>query len=268
MPDLPIASILATRNPTILDAFYLPEGAAREEFLDYFLLEYGEFTPVYQDPPILAAHIRSVSKVLEYTLDKLYATLSLEYNPIENYDRNEEWHDDGGTTREYQGVEHRNYAGDDNLTYLGTQRTDHENTRTETPTGTQTETSGPREIEHKVAADNTDTYYKSTADFEAQTTNTTSFSSDRQDETHDIGHDSLSFTDRADNRHREDEEHRSFTDRKDVDTSNGHHFGRTHGNIGVTTSQQMIESERQVARYSFYAEAALLYASHLLVMVY
>lgn len=235
--------------------------------MDYFLLEYGEFTPVYQDPPILAAHIRSVSKVLEYTLDKLYATLSLEYNPIENYDRAEEWTDEGGGSKEYTGIAHRNYTDDDNLSYVGSQRTDAENTKTETPTGTQTETHAPHEVEHKVAADNTDTYYKSTADIEDESTTTISFNQ-RQDETHDIGHNTLSFTDRADNRHRTGEEHTSFTDRKDIDTSNGHHTGRIHGNIGVLTSQQMVMAERDVARYSFYAEAALLYASHLLVMVY
>ena len=265
MPDLPIASILATQNPTILGAFYLPDGAEREEFLNYFILEYGEFTPIYTDPVYLALHIKSTSTVLKYTLDKLYATLDLEYNPIENYDRAEEWNDEGGGSREYTGIAHRNYSDDDNLSYVGTQRTDAENTRTETPTGTQTETKAPHEIEHKVAADNTDTYYKSTADIEDASTTTTSFD-ERVDTTHDIGNSVLSFADRADNRHKEGNEHTSFTDRKDIDTSNGHHIGRIHGNIGVTTSQQMIESERQVARYSFYAEAALLYASHLLIM--
>lgn len=44
--------------------------------------------------------------------------------------------------------------------------------------------------------------------------------------------------------------------RTDTHTSNGAgtatHTGHLHGNIGVTTSQQMLESEREVARFSFW----------------
>ena len=42
------------------------------------------------------------------------------------------------------------------------------------------------------------------------------------------------------------------------------HDGRIHGNIGVTTSQQMIESELKLRKQSFYEYAASLFMQDLL----
>ena len=271
MADIPIASIIRTKNPSILSAFYLPEGAARDDFLTYFCLEYGEFTPVYTEPAILADHIKAVGKVLQYTLDKLYNTLSLEYDPIENYDRHEEWSDDGTDRRDYTGGQHRQTSGNGRTDYVGKETHSTNHTVTETPSGSETETTGPSSVEHKIAADNTGDYFPATKDLYNQDSNATvtrTFNQ-RVTTTGDNGTtDELTYTDRADIASSGGTEDISYVGRADIGADHGHHIGRVHGNIGVTTSQQMIESERDLARYSFYREAALLYASHLLIMVY
>lgn len=44
--------------------------------------------------------------------------------------------------------------------------------------------------------------------------------------------------------------------------------GRTHGNIGVTTSQQMIQSEREVAMFNIYDIIAESFVENFCLMVY
>lgn len=46
------------------------------------------------------------------------------------------------------------------------------------------------------------------------------------------------------------------------------HEGRTHGNIGVTTSQQMLQSEWDVAKLNVYEEAAELFLTELTIYTY
>ena len=46
------------------------------------------------------------------------------------------------------------------------------------------------------------------------------------------------------------------------------HTGRTHGNIGVTTSQQMIQAERQVLEFNFYQWLANEFKKRFCVALY
>ena len=46
------------------------------------------------------------------------------------------------------------------------------------------------------------------------------------------------------------------------------HSARLHGNIGVTTSQQMLQSELDIARFNLYEQIADIFVSEFCVMVY
>lgn len=46
------------------------------------------------------------------------------------------------------------------------------------------------------------------------------------------------------------------------------HNGRVHGNIGVTTSQQMLQSEIELRRFNIYKEIANLFADEFVIQVY
>ena len=226
-PRIPLQSIVA--NSITLDetdftsAFYYPDDSTRQRFLDYFMLEYGQFTPIYTEPEYLLAHIQAVSASLKYTIDKLYATLSLEYDPIENYDRHENWTDTRtpDLTTEYNG-------GD-----------------TLTMTGGETEAREQHSIERQVSADNTGSYFPSEKTIEDPDTTT------------------QTYNNRSDTR--------VYNNRTDVQTGTDEnkHEGRIHGNIGVTTSQQMIQSERDdVAYYNFIDDVARLYGEKLCILIY
>ena len=226
-PRIPLQSIIA--NSITLDetdftsAFYYPDDSTRSRFLDYFFLEYGSFTPIYTEPEYLLAHIQAVSASLKYTIDKLYATLSLEYDPIENYDRHENWTD----TRTPELT--TEYNGGDTLTMAGG----------------ETEAREQHSIERQVSADNTGAYFPSEKTIEDPDTTT------------------QTYNNRSDTR--------VYNNRTDVQTGTDEnkHEGRVHGNIGVTTSQQMIQSERDdVAYYNFIDDVARLYGEKLCILIY
>ena len=52
------------------------------------------------------------------------------------------------------------------------------------------------------------------------------------------------------------------------DSYENKHSGRMYGNIGVTTSQQMLQSEFDIARWNMYEHIADLFASEFCIMVY
>ena len=66
-----------------------------------------------------------------------------------------------------------------------------------------------------------------------------------------------------------DSSHGSVTNGLDESTTKGTHEGRIHGNIGVTTSQQMMQSEIDLTKaYNFLDEVCKLYADRLLIGVW
>lgn len=243
-PRIPLRAIMAQNldieESTFLDAFYFPDDSTREEFLNYFLLEYGEFTPIYQQPDYLLAHIKAVSASLKYTIDKLYGTLSLEYNPIENYDRHENWTDTRtpDLTTTYEGGDTLTMAGGDTLTMAGG----------------ETESREQHSIERQVSADNTGAYFPSEKTIEDPDTTTTTFNGRTDTRVYNDRSDTRVYNDRSD---------------KQTGTDENKHEGRIHGNIGVTTSQQMIQSERDdVAYYNFIDDVARLYGEKLCILIY
>jgi len=162
---------------------------------------------------------------------KLYEALRATYNPVNNYDKTIH------STMEYSGTE--------TTTETPTGKETVELTKTGNEKSTETPT-GKESVEHSIGQStvtNSKTTYDSATfqdtdkqvDNARTNTDTTKFE-DRQTETE------LSFT------NRKDTEERSFTNRKTetekafddrVDTYNY----REWGNIGVTTSQQMITSQ-------------------------
>lgn len=81
------------------------------------------------------------------------------------------------------------------------------------------------------------------------------------DNTTDSGSDSQTFG--------ADTSHGSVTNGLDASTTSGTHEGRIHGNIGVTTSQRMMQIEIDLTKaYNFLDEVCKLYADRLLIGVW
>lgn len=186
-------------DPSIFDGVEFPSSISVQDFVDSLLMQCGEMPVLYSSPPLLKSLIRTWSNVSQYTWTRLAATLTAEYNPIENYDRLEEWQD--------SSINNSRYTNSTNNTSSGS---------------TKEQVYGYNDL-------------ATPADNSASTSASTS--ADKSDST-------------------------------GTGTSTGSRKGRAHGNIGVTTTQEMLESERRVALFNFYDAAVRDFQTRFLIWVY
>lgn len=180
----------------------MPGGINTDTLASNILFRGGEFEVMYSDPFTLQNMIDIWSKKNAATFKRWIDALSIEYSPLENYDRMETWtdtgHVEGSTTSE---------GSNDTTTNGNTQ--------------------------NEVSAYDSATY---SPHDKSTTTGTTSIDTE----------DSVST---------------------ETDSSNVR-SGRAHGNIGVTTSQQMLESELDLGYWNLYDRITELFLSDFVIPVY
>lgn len=152
------------------------------DLINAILLECAELEILYPDSDFMKWAIGAWSKVENVTWKKIYATESLEYNPIENYDRFEEISDT------FQGSEKDTGGGD-------------------------TTTQGSSTVNRQVFA------------FD----------------------DNISQPQYIDQLHPNENTNNTYNSDRNTNNTNTR-VAHIHGNIGVTTAQQMIEAERDLAK--------------------
>lgn len=205
-------------DPTIFDDLVFPEGVDKQIFVDSLVQTCGHTPLLHPDPGYLHYYIPAWGKRTFKIWQKLAATLDLEYNPIENYDRNSTYTD---TT-------------DRSLNRTTSNST--ESHGTNDSSGNNSNTS-----EDKVSADNS-------SEYQPDHTSTASGTTSDLLTMDSSGSDSGKMTDAENVTH-------TYTE-------------RTHGNVGVTTSQQMVQSERDLVRYDFYMEIVNSFKREFCLLVY
>lgn len=165
-------------DPKLFDELVLPAGIDKNVLINSIMMRGGEFCVLYTNPTFIKGCIGVWSKKWYDTFARWVKALNTEYNPLENYDRIEEWTDD-------------------------------------------TTGSGNSNTLNKVSA-----YNSSTLQNNDKTESDNSY------------------------------------------VNNGVHKGRTHGNIGVTTSQQMLESELDIARWNLYEHITDIFLAEFVLPVY
>lgn len=226
-----------------------------------------------------------VYKANEYRYNTLYSTIIQEYDPIENYKMVEEitvnYQGDEKTVNQFIGKEKNtiNYKGEEStvdsksgtdtnvLTKNGTESNSLSKSGSENVN--ESDTRGDVTTTTKKAPFDSENFYNESQDLTSQSKadvkNTTTTFTDRVDnntttfanrtDNEQITYNSSnninkSFNGRSDENIKEfdgraDESLKSFMNRKDVTTHT------RSGNIGVTTSQQMLESQRLLANFKF-----------------
>lgn len=164
----------------------LPAGIDKDLFINSLLLDAGEFEVLYADPDFFKNAISIWGRKWYRTFEKWFSALNVSYDPLNNYDRTEEW----------------------------TTKTD------------------------------------STSDTAADSTTSTNRSS----------FDSASLTPYTSTN--DDSTGRSKYDGTEIRT------GRAYGNIGVTTSQQMLEAELNLQEWNLYQHMIDLFKTELLIPIY
>lgn len=219
---------LYSYNNSLFENMIFPESADKQNFIDSLILAYGDCEPLYPDWDFLHnIAIPAWSRKWKTSIDKVFNVLeTINYEPIENYDRHEEWTDSPDIMRTSQ------QGGTDA-------------TRAEAGQGSTTTQSGADSNLHDVSAFNDSGYSpddKTTMNYN----NSTSVQTNGENKTtFDYG-----------------------KNETETETGQNMHSGRIHGNIGVTTSQQMIQSELELRKQSFIDFCTGLFANDLLILVY
>ena len=208
---------LYNNDSTIFDMMVFPDGftdAQKQTVTDNILVECAEFECLYPNPYVMKNIIGVWSrKELPYW-NRVYTASQAEYNPIENYRRNETESVEDGRTEEHSGSDINRASGSD--TNSGS------SSSTDTDGGTDTVNNSVTGYDSNdlVMHDRTQTQYGHTLANAAQGTNTQQYG-------------------RVDTmQHGEKIEHEGSTDRTML----------AYGNIGVTTSQEMLTQELELAK--------------------
>lgn len=209
---------LKPENKSVFDLMNLPTGIDKDALTDNIILEGGDFEVLYADPYMFRAAVGTWTSKYYRTFEKWVAALNLEYNPLENYDRQEDYTDTSNKGEKTTAGNTRTLNNEDKET-LNTTTTD----------------------EHTVSAFDSGSYQPSDKN-EIKNTGTDTFN--HTGTIKDEGSGSL------------------IANGKDV------HSGRIHGNIGVTTSQQMLQSELDIARFNLIQQITDLFLTEFMILVY
>lgn len=206
----------------LFQGLQLPEGLDREATINEILLQCAELEIVYPNIDIMKLAITTWSIANQYTWQKLYDTMVVEYNPI--------WNVDADVTDILSGSENRDISrsgsGSNNRTVNLADN--------ETINITDTEA---------VKGFNSDTWAES--------------HKNTKDGTDNISH---SGTDNI-----------SLSDSESVDDNLIRSETRTQrrtGNIGVTTTQQMLEQERAIAEFNMISYIAQSFKQRFCLLIY
>lgn len=77
----------------LFEGLELPEGIDKETLVNNILLRGGEFEVIYGDYVFIKGMVSTWSKKWNRTFTKWIEALNIEFSPLENYDRVEEWTD-------------------------------------------------------------------------------------------------------------------------------------------------------------------------------
>ena len=317
---------------SLWDNLIIPASLNKETLTDNILLRGGEFEVQYGSPDFIRFAIGSWSKKWAPTMQRWVDALAIEYNPLENYDRIEDWTDntnrsDAASSIESQNrtlgrkeevshadsessSENRSDSRSENISEASSEsntnhseenasysQSDAKNSSVNGENITDRDAFQGHPITHTVerSAYDSNSYEPVTKETDAgkwkdessQDTNessatssdsasesdiTSSGESSRASTSDVIGNGTLSSNKEAshagstDTTENDDIIHNS--DSSSAMNNEAIHSGRVHGNIGVTTSQQMLQQELDLGYWNIYEKITELFLQEFTIPVY
>lgn len=225
-------------NQDLFEYLTVPTGIDRSLLINNILLKGGEFEVLYGDPNFTKNMIGVWSSKWQHTMERWINALSIEYNPLENYDRMEDWTDNGQKMTSNNVKENNNRVSTTGVK--------------ENAFGNDYSVSeGSGNTENTRSAYNSSVYQPhDNIESSSDGKNTSSSLTSANSTTNNL--DSISNESKG----------------TGSEINGSIHSGRMHGNIGVTTSQQMLEAELDVAKWNIYDEIADLFISEFCIYLY
>ena len=239
-------------NPqrSVFDNMVLPEGIEKDVLIGSIFLRCQEFELLYSDPDFMTDAVNIWSRKNYWTFDKWVKALNIEYDPLYNYDR----------TEEYTDTHTGDYSKDGLVSSSGTSSNSSDYTRTDNLAQSDDHTMTDNlsnTLTHSEKAFNDSTLVTSSQDSSSNSgTQRTAGTVNNTGTQRNAGSDSGSYSDSRSNGESGNDAYTNI------------HKARLFGNIGVTTSQQMLQSELDIARWNLYEHIADLFCQEFCVMVY
>ena len=295
-------------EPTLFDGMILPEDYDRDALFAEIMTRCGQMYPYHQIPSILKSNIRLWFSRNFLQFDRIMEALNAEYNPVENYDKHEDWtrtpnltdteEKRGTDTIEASGKDSVQASGKDSVEASGKDSVQASGKDSDQLSGTDTTTrtytnynetstrTGTDTTERQVSGFDAGTYQPAEKTIEtfgslADSKNISGSYADattygKKDETTYGKKDETTYGKKDETTYgRKDE---TTYGRKDTtqygSTVTDRHTGTekytnyTHGNIGVRSAQELITQSIELAKYDVYVDIAQRFEHEFLVQVY
>lgn len=89
-------------DSTLFDGMQLPDGVETENVISNLLMELAELEVIYPSWITMQRAISDWSKARVKSWERMLQALNADYDPIENYDRREDWTDGADSSGGYQ----------------------------------------------------------------------------------------------------------------------------------------------------------------------
>ena len=325
---------LLNSGTSLFDSVPIPEGSELDIIKATILERYGEMETLYADPFKMKFSTMLFFKKHQRTFNRWYEAINMDFEPLYNFDRYEEWEDNGEGSRNAHSSNEASTlsssANNDSSTNTGSitrttqnaiteansESSQHtgannsndnmsinestsENSSSDKLSSSNNQRNTASDDTHKVGAYNSSTLpdneksliegYEAGADSSVENGSTQGAS--QRSGNNSTAHSGADFAEddktaalsRAENGTITDSDNRSTSggnssstsgaqtgssNSSESNASHGHHTGHLYGNIGVTTSAQLLREYLNVSEWGFYEHVADLYAEELLLMVY
>ena len=307
MTILGLENYLSGEDKSLFDLLTLPAGIDKEVMTGTILMRSGEFEALYSNPYFMRDAVGLWGRKHYRTFDKWIKALNIQYDPLNNYDRTEEYTDthtgkyDKSIDSSASGSDTRSddFTRTDNLT----QSDDHTRTDNLTESDDHTRTDNLSQSDDHTRTDNlastndvttTDTvsaYNSSSYEPKSQqvvdqdgsqtgtqrnagtTTNTgtqrTAGTTSNTGTQRDAGTTTNTGTQRNAGSSSDTFSNTNDTDESGNDSWTNIHKARMFGNIGVVSSQTMLLSElNEAAVWNIYEQIADLFVTEFCILVY
>ena len=261
-------------DQTLFNGLTFPAGIDKDIAVNEILIRANEFCVLYTDPDFMKIQIGIWGQKHYRTFEKWVYGLAQEFNPIHNYDRHEEWKDGRGLKSSSKTT--ADYNNDRTADLTDTNTIDTADTRTADLTETTTNDLKDTNSQMFPGTDQTDVSAYDSTNFQPKEKTTHDMgtletlkegtSTVTTTGTDDIAHSGTntvthSGTDKVNIKG-------TMADTTGSETENSSHEGHMYGNIGVTTSTQMLEDYLRVERWNIYENIADIFVDEFCIQIY
>lgn len=243
---------------SLFQGLILPEGLESDIAINTILMRAGEFELLYPNFDFMKSQIGFWARKHQRTFEKWLDALSIDYDPLYNYDRHEEYSDE-----EHKGSSYKTEAdyNNDKTLDLTDERTPDLNEKTTYDTTDTTEQIDNATSERKVSAYDSSNYEPSeqtetdNGKVEVEKGGTVDLDTTGKDTTTHSGTDKTNIKG-------------TLSDVSGLENNYVTHDAHLYGNIGVTTSQQMLRDELDIQRWNIYDQMADIFVDEFCIQVY